>query len=77
MKSKRTYTIAVRIRKHSKSRKSLPDFGLGPGVLSRQDVGFTDKRGWGWDHPTFIMSLLQVQEELVQHAVECVIERIK
>lgn len=52
----------------SKSDK-VPDFGLGKGVLSQQEITFNDAFGRGFNNPTFAMALVEHEDRLIRSMV--------
>lgn len=70
---KRIHTLVVRV----KSTKPVPDWGLGPGVITRAECTFTDHRGQGFDTYEFECALGQVRDQLIHEAVECYTESTK
>lgn len=65
---RKEFVAEVVIRSHGK--KPLPDFGLGKGVLARDEVVFTDERGRGFDSPMFEISMLETGRKLMEETVE-------
>jgi hypothetical protein len=65
----KTFIGRVVIKKTKKGGKPLPDFGLGKGVLSEQEITFKDERGRGFDSPTFSMALWEHAERMVGDVV--------
>lgn len=73
---KRTYTLVVRAKTHSDGITKIQDWGLGPGVLTRADCTFTDRKGQGFDTYSFEVALRNAMEERIHDAVECYVESI-
>lgn len=67
-RAKKTFLAEVVIKASKPSK--LPDFGLGRGVMSSQEITFTDDRGWGFKTPMFALAMLDHERRLVDMAVE-------
>lgn len=52
--------------------KKTPCFGIGKGVVLRQEIEFKDERGLGFKHPMFLMSKIDEEARLKDEAVEVV-----
>ena len=65
---KKTFIARVVIK--SKHPEKVPDFGLGKGVLSEQEVTFKDKMGRGFDSPLFAMSMVDFEKDMIDAIVE-------
>jgi len=46
--------------------KTVPDFGMGKGVLSEQEIVFTDDMGHGFNSPLFIMAKTEHEDKLLK-----------
>ena len=53
------------------------DFGLGTGVLVQDQIKFSDERRWGWKHPSFLMSILDNNQEFINQHIEVKMVEIK
>jgi hypothetical protein len=62
-------TLIAEVMVKSKNPKKLPDWGLGRGVLSMQEIDFKDDRGRGFDSPMFAAALLDKEAEMIRDAV--------
>ena len=67
--ARKEFLIEVVIKDHGTGRE-IPDFGLGNGVLRRQQTIFTDIAGLGFDSPAFAAALSQHGTDLINEAVE-------
>lgn len=70
MKKNEKKTFICRVVIKSKHPEKVPDFGLGKGVLSEQEVTFKDKMGRGFDNPLFAMSMVDFEKDMIDAAVE-------
>ena len=55
-------------------KKCPYDFGMGPGVVGRTEVSFTDERGLGWKSALFERSKLEAAEKLLQDCCTVLVE---
>jgi len=46
--------------------KTVPDFGMGKGVLAEQEIGFTDEHGYGFNSPLFIRAKMEHEDRLLK-----------
>lgn len=62
-KNKKTYIAKVIV-----NGKKVPDFGMGKGVLSEQEIAFTDEGGHGFKNSIFAMALVEHGDRLLKEA---------
>lgn len=67
---KQSKTFIAKVIVKSSGKKPVPDWGLGKGVLSEQEVQFTDERGRGWNSPLFLMEQIELEKEILDQVVE-------
>ena len=65
-KKKKTFLLEIVIRSQS---PKVPDFGLGKGVLGRQEITFTDAMSRGWKSPLFGVALNDAEDKLIHELV--------
>ena len=46
--------------------KNAPDFGLGKGVLSEQEMAFTDDMDRGFNSPLFLMAKIEHEDKFLR-----------
>ena len=68
---KKKFLVTVRIRCNDKHKK-LPNFGLGAGILSRQEVTVGDPKGRGFDSALFAAYKLRLEPDFVSGVVEVI-----
>ena len=59
--NKKTYIVKV-----ITNGKTVPDLGLGKGVLLEREVVFTDTGGQGFDSPLFIRAKIENEDALLR-----------
>lgn len=69
----KTMIAQVVIKRHSdKGWSKVPDFGMGKGVLSEQEIKFNDDYRRGFDSPMFSAALLEYEDQLLRDTVEVI-----
>jgi hypothetical protein len=67
-KVKKTFLVDVIIKQHNKGE--VPDFGLGKGVLMRQEITFCDDNGRGFDSPLFFAAMKNAEDKILEDTFE-------
>ena len=57
--------------------KSVPDFGLGKGIVSEQEVTFNDKNNRGEKSPLLMAAKLEQADRMLNEVAEVTFERKK
>ena len=60
-KTKKIFIVKVIV-----NGKTVPDFGMGKGVLGEQEIAFTDEMGRGFNSPLFIRSKMEYEDRLLR-----------
>lgn len=63
-------TLIAEVVIRSKHPKKLPDFGIGKGVLSREEIVYKDVKNRGFKSPLFAMALAEHEDKMIQDVVE-------
>lgn len=71
VKENKTFTRYMIVRGVKK------DFGLGPGVIVKDQIVFKDDHGRGFDNPMFEVRLLQEKEKFIWQHIEVKLEEAK
>jgi hypothetical protein len=70
MKKGQKKTFIGRVVIKSKNPDKVPDFGIGRGVLTEQEITFRDKKGQGFDTPSFTRALIDEERQMIAAVVE-------
>ena len=66
----KTKTLIAKVVIKSNNPDKLPDFGLGKGVLSIQEIQFKSLAGQKFDSPSFAHTLFETGSKLISDVVE-------